>query len=760
MNKNFKNRGLDNEVSVTTTNVSIESGGKTGGCVQVSGSTKRITLSRRPYMSPRGDNEMSVSIWVKASSFSYIIAFGSFELRLLANLAQFRTGGGSAPYTVTAQVSGTYNTGTWYHLCGTWSAKEGRIRIYVNGVLGAETYAVPGEYQSPSSAMNLVYSGDWYISDFRIYDNEITEEDVKDLYRGKVFEFTPQWENNERLFDASGFNFPLTPCAMTYSNNLAHFNGTSSHIQFKGLNLTGGTVSIWFNLPAKPSVQRILYYDPTSKMCVGFLSDGLILGAANGTNKNSRQSTGITWGQLNNITCVWGTDRFPSALYVNGVIPGTGRTSTWSTGGTVGAIGRRIGVSNGDNYLSGSVNEVKVFTSQLTQAEVQSLCNAGPCSNVWGEHASLDGAYYSYSGCSWMKVLHHNTPATKLFTAANGKNNNDKDLYSRLGLFDSNTNFRMANGKYEFMVREKLESTSTENQATWIQTSSPTANTIAGYQLLNSGPTAAPRNFGLTHQSANAVFDDSGTSTWWCACGCNTAYQGGIPAFWGNCKTGYLDLYIRVDDTKYLGAAAVPSEYTVLQYIEATGTQWIDTELTGFDTEDWEIFCEWKITSAPAAAYAYVFGVYEAEANNTYRLITNQKSTTDYYVNPDSKAGGGSISVTGLATASTHTVLIKGKGSFLVNGTSYSSGTYGTAVPNGNTMGLFRTRLSGGTFTNFFKGRIYAFWAKKGGVYRANIVPVKRNSDNAVGMYDTTRKMFLPNAGTGTFTAGPAVTNL
>jgi hypothetical protein len=75
-----------------------------------------------------------------------------------------------------------------------------------------------------------------------------------------------------------------------------------------------------------------------------------------------------------------------------------------------------------------------------------------------------------------LKVLHHNTPATKLFTAANGKNNNDKDLYSRLGLFDSNTNFRMMNGNYEFMVKEKLESTHNESAATWVQTSSPTAS--------------------------------------------------------------------------------------------------------------------------------------------------------------------------------------------------------------------------------------------------------------------------------------------
>lgn len=418
-------------------------------------------------------------------------------------------------------------------------------------------------------------------------------------------------------------------------------------------------------------------------------------------------------------------------------------------------IGRRIGAGTAD-YLNGTINSVQVFRKQFTAAEATRLYNEGPDTNNWGELPELNGGYLSYSGCTWLKVLHHNTPATNLFTAANGKRNDDKDLYSRLGLFDSNTNFRMPNNNYEFLVREKLESTSSQNEATWVQTSNPTATTATGFQKITPSSNL-PRSFALTHTSANAVFDDSG-STWWCSCGCNTAYQGGIPGFWGIVTTGHIDLYIRVDDTKYLGIAEVPSDYTILQYIEANGTQWIDTNLSGFNTDDWEIFCEWKLSSAPASNYGTVFGVYEAEANNSYRLITNQKSTTDYYVNANSKAGGGSVSVTGRTSASTHTIVVKGGGKAMVDGSNYTSGTFGSVLPAGNTMGLFRTKTSGGSFTTFFKGRICAFWAKKGGVLKANIVPVKRKSDNVIGMYDVVRKMFLINSGTGTFTAGPTVT--
>ena len=36
-----------------------------------------------------------------------------------------------------------------------------------------------------------------------------------------------------------------------------------------------------------------------------------------------------------------------------------------------------------------------------------------------------------------------------------------------------------------------------------------------------------------------------------------------------------------------------------------------------------------------------------------------------------------------------------------------------------------------------------------------NLIPARRNSDNALGMYDTVSGTFFTNAGTGEFTAGP-----
>jgi hypothetical protein len=144
-----------------------------------------------------------------------------------------------------------------------------------------------------------------------------------------------------------------------------------------------------------------------------------------------------------------------------------------------------------------------------------------------------------------MLVLHHNAPATNLFTQANARDCDEENLFSKLKIFFNNNSLMRSNGTYEFMAKEKLESGSTEQTFRWTQTSNPTANTCAGYTLVSQ--TMNPnRNFGLAYgPTGSCVF--SNKSTWWCATGSWTPYQGGIPGFGGIVKTGYVDLYVRVD---------------------------------------------------------------------------------------------------------------------------------------------------------------------------------------------------------------------
>ena len=146
-------------------------------------------------------------------------------------------------------------------------------------------------------------------------------------------------------------------------------------------------------------------------------------------------------------------------------------------------------------------------------------------------------------GSTWVRVLHHNNPASKLFTISNcWYNTSDPDLFSAL-ITLKDTTWRDSTGKYEFLVCEKATTSATEKQCRWSQTNNPVTETsIAGYTLISGSP---GRTVGLRKDGSTYAVCHNG-ATWWCACGCWTAFSGGIPGFFDTVTTGYMDLYVRV----------------------------------------------------------------------------------------------------------------------------------------------------------------------------------------------------------------------
>ena len=566
LNRNINNHGLVRSTPVNNGAV-LEDDGKFGKSYSFNGSQYIDTGFAESF----GTGDFTISVWMyltqvagktyqcvvgnkaqAANSVGCAIYWNQNQKKFLWSTAD----GSSATEIWSVNTFDTIIYNTWHHIVmvrNSSDAKKGYF--YIDGER-QEIASVPAIRNVTSSTSikigampaNAAYFFTGKLNDVRLYDYALSEQDIKELYWGKILEFSPQWRDATRIHDASGFIYPFTPKNLTFNGNAALFNGTSTEVDFDGINMSGGTVSIWFSVPSKPTAQKILYYDPVSKMVVGFLAAGNILLAANGVSQVSWQTTGITWGQLNNVIGVWNENRQPVTCYINGVVPATAANSNWTANGTVGAIGRRIASGGANDFLSGSVNEIKVYTQQLTADEAKFIYEKGPCPNNWGEDWRRKN-YMVHSGCTYVRVLHHNAPASNLFTTANRKNIETENLYSKLGLFDDPNAFKSKDGKYQFMVREKLEASSTENVGIWTQTSCPTASTLAGYTQIWSSTGSWPRTFGLTHQDDRAVFDDSGSTTWWCSCGCSTAWSGGIPGFYGVVKTGYLDLYIRVDNT-------------------------------------------------------------------------------------------------------------------------------------------------------------------------------------------------------------------
>ena len=182
----------------------------------------------------------------------------------------------------------------------------------------------------------------------------------------------------------------------------------------------------------------------------------------------------------------------------------------------------------------------------------------------------------------------------------------------------------------------------------------------------------------------------------------------------------------------------LPAGYTRLQYIESTGTQWIDTGIKLASTD--VIFTEFKNTTS--SSYGGLYGVYKSGqssafyANQTYYAYDGNNTKIDT-----------TISVDANWHKLTHDFV---QGIFQLDNTikNFTPFTFTNTVNNH----LFERYSS--SYGYNFTGAVKIYRISRNGNLVRDLIPAKRNSDNVVGMYDTVSKTFFTNAGTGTFT-GP-----
>ncbi len=195
------------------------------------------------------------------------------------------------------------------------------------------------------------------------------------------------------------------------------------------------------------------------------------------------------------------------------------------------------------------------------------------------------------------------------------------------------------------------------------------------------------------------------------------------------------------------------SGFTQLQYIENTGTQWIDTGITTPASNS-------TVTKFEANV-AYVLS-----ASNQRNFIAGYKDYAHghYCEFKDNKFGfnGSTGYYSPTLTAETPydvTMQINGSNNVQlginIDGTNY---TKSFTEYQGDTMGQFVLFMLDSSFIS--KGlRMYSAKLTINNTLVRNFIPAQRNSDGAIGVYDTVSRMFFTNSGTGTFTAGPVVAN-
>ena len=184
--------------------------------------------------------------------------------------------------------------------------------------------------------------------------------------------------------------------------------------------------------------------------------------------------------------------------------------------------------------------------------------------------------------------------------------------------------------------------------------------------------------------------------------------------------------------------------YTFLEYITATGTQWIDTEIQQLDnTFKFEI--EASISSIAANASAYLF----SNQGNTSMSIRNSSNRGIAY------ARYWNSSQTQLINTTLSTFQTKRTYGLWNNKAYIDSNNYGitarTASSGGNILVFSQNGSSGAS------GNIYGFTLEAQGDVIMHLIPAIDNDTQEVGMYDEISDTFFTNAGSGSFIAGPEI---
>ena len=212
--------------------------------------------------------------------------------------------------------------------------------------------------------------------------------------------------------------------------------------------------------------------------------------------------------------------------------------------------------------------------------------------------------------------------------------------------------------------------------------------------------------------------------------------------FYGNSGTGTFGYKMQNEN---------PYErlYTKLDYIQSTGTQYIDTGVKfNSNTDKFEL----SYQANDATGNYFIAGSGWQEQGKIWLYSYKGGNTFSVYITDTS---GSQRAFNGFAGPDTlkHLVTYDAK-KLYIDGTltaDNSSYTFGETPFN---FSLFNSINSTGYYA---KTKIYSFKMWKSGILTRNMTPVVRNSDNKPGLYDEVNDVFYTNSGTGEFTKGNPV---
>lgn len=186
----------------------------------------------------------------------------------------------------------------------------------------------------------------------------------------------------------------------------------------------------------------------------------------------------------------------------------------------------------------------------------------------------------------------------------------------------------------------------------------------------------------------------------------------------------------------------LPSGYQEVDYIQSSGTQYIDTGMKLNQNSEVEL----KVSNITYGS-TKLFGSRSSATSNNYSILTIASGMVLDFQNYNNNRLQVSTPISEPITISMSNQKLQ------INTNSQNIGTYTSFTTPGNAYIFNGAGSFPAGYTNASM-RLYYCRLYDNGTLVRNFIPCYRKSDNVVGLYDIVNNQFYTNAGTGTFTYG------
>ena len=206
------------------------------------------------------------------------------------------------------------------------------------------------------------------------------------------------------------------------------------------------------------------------------------------------------------------------------------------------------------------------------------------------------------------------------------------------------------------------------------------------------------------------------------------------------------------DNIKIERFEGLPSEYQLLEYIISDGNIYIDTGIIA--TAQTGLRIKYKYVSDGSAAIA---GVFQNNQPRTDTLFISSNTGTTSSTLFVAHAGTQLDMSTAIVLNTTYICEINYLNSGIMAVDGLKAGTIGSNNIYEKSIPLFARYNPNTNSYAISKSAIYSATFTEGNSISHKLLPVRRKSDNVLGMYDTVANTFMVGTGNGSFTAGPEV---